>query len=206
MQGEKLQSPSGQKEGSITHLRVVVGMCVVWLWKILDTRETKKLALTRFELARFPITDWTEPKRDAITTRPQYRNDFAKEEGQEIKEGGRGCQGPGPRCHAMPASVGCTVIAYCIVTCAASFLHLAFLSRGRRQSDSPKSSRNLFSFSPLNNCSPYFHVFHRTFQQFWRSAPSCTPSRPSHIPEVHLPPTPTADPPSKHPQGVSVQA
>jgi hypothetical protein len=45
-----------------------------------QTREIKKLALTRFELARFPITDWTEPKRDAITTRPQYRDDVAKEE------------------------------------------------------------------------------------------------------------------------------
>ena len=43
-------------------------------------RSKKKLALTRFELARFPITDWTEPKRDAITTRPQYRDGVAKEE------------------------------------------------------------------------------------------------------------------------------
>jgi hypothetical protein len=42
--------------------------------------KSKKLALTRFELARFPITDWTEPKRDAITTRPQYRKRESKGE------------------------------------------------------------------------------------------------------------------------------
>ncbi len=46
-----------------------------------DRNKLKKLALTRFELARFPITDWTEPKRDAITTRPQYRKYVANEEG-----------------------------------------------------------------------------------------------------------------------------
>ena len=39
------------------------------------------MALTRFELARFPITDLTKPKRDAITTRPQYRKEEAIEEG-----------------------------------------------------------------------------------------------------------------------------
>ena len=75
MQGGRLQSPSRGK-----HLQ----SCGwdVWLWKKIRHREInkKKLALTRFELARFPITDWTEPKRDAITTRPQYRDDFAAEE------------------------------------------------------------------------------------------------------------------------------
>lgn len=42
-------------------------------------KKNKKLALTRFELARFPITDWSRPKRDAITTRPQYHNNVRGE-------------------------------------------------------------------------------------------------------------------------------
>ncbi len=49
-----------------------------------STMRVKKLALTRFELARFPITDWTEPKRDAITTRPHYSKRELKEEQQVI--------------------------------------------------------------------------------------------------------------------------
>jgi hypothetical protein len=56
--------------------------------------EKKKLALTRFELARFPITDWSRPKRDAITTRPQYRKDEKVRDDKEIDRGeGDGCQG-----------------------------------------------------------------------------------------------------------------
>ena len=67
-QGEKVR-----KEGSINTLFRVVD---VWSWK----RVIKKVGTDEIRTREVSHHGLDEPKRDAITTRPQYREDETKEE------------------------------------------------------------------------------------------------------------------------------